>query len=182
MHAGHDKRLSFPSAHQSTMKIASKHIGRLVRHHGECDAHRDANQRDNVSHTEHHELYRPRRTLLRPAELDFLTGLRAELFATDFLAPLLPADLFVAGLGFGAGFTRRFGLPRELAAAFLGFRTTFATFVTEEVTYSVAALPAAWTASFAPSRPDLATSSPACAVSTTVFVTVETMLSCSLSS
>jgi hypothetical protein len=80
--------------------------------------------------------------LLRPAELDFLTGSRAELFATDFLA-LLRADLFVAGLGFGAGFTARFGLPRELAAAFLGFRTTFATLVTEEVTYSLAALPAA---------------------------------------
>jgi hypothetical protein len=109
-----------------------KHIGRLVRHHSEYDAHRDANQRDNVSHTEHPELYRPRRTLLRPAELDFLTGLRAELFAADFLAVL--ADLFVAGLGFGAGFRARLGLPRELAAAFLGFRTTFATLVTEELT------------------------------------------------
>ena len=152
-------------------------------HDGKYDAYRDANQSDNVSDTEHHWLYRPRldrRVLLRPVELDFLTGLRAELFATDFLAALLRADLFVAGLGFGAGFTRRFGLPRELAAAFLGFRTTFATLVTEEVTYSVAALPAAWTASFAPSRPDLAASSPACAVSRTVFVTVETMLSCSL--
>jgi hypothetical protein len=85
--------------------------------------------------TEHHWLYRPRldrRVLLRPIELDFLTGLRAELFATDFLAALLRADLFVAGLGFGAGFTRRFGLPREPTAAFLGFRTT--SLVTEELT------------------------------------------------
>jgi hypothetical protein len=130
-------------------------------------------------------LYRPqleRRVLLRPAELDFLTGLRAELFATDLLAAVLRADLFVASLGFGAGFTARFGLPRELAAAFLGFRTTFATLVTEELRYSLAALLAVWTASFAPSKPDLAASSPACAVSRTVFVTLETMLSCSLSS
>jgi hypothetical protein len=82
--------------------------------------------------------YRPRverRVLLRPAELDFLTCLRAALFATDFFAPLLRTDLFVVGLGFGAGFAARCGLPRELAAAaLLGFRTTFATSVTEELT------------------------------------------------
>jgi hypothetical protein len=153
-----------------------------MRHHGKNDAYRNANQSDNVSDTERHGLYRPRldrRGLLRPNELDFLTGLRAELFATDFLAAVLRADLFVAGLGFGAGFTARFGLLRDLAAAFLGFRTTF---VAEKVTNSLAALPAASTTSFAPSRPDLAASSPACAVSRTVFVTVETMLSCSLSS
>jgi hypothetical protein len=150
-----------------------------MRHQGKYDAYRDANQPNTMGTP-----YRPRlgrRALLRAAELDLLTGLRAELFATVFLAAAFRADLFVTGLRSGADFTARFGLPCDLAATFLGFRTTFATLIAEEITYSLAALPAAWTASFAPSKPDLAASSPACAVSRTVFVTVETMLSCPLS-
>ena len=97
--------------------------------------------------------------LLRPAELDFLTGLRAGLLATAFLAVALPEDFFAAGFLTAAALTDRFGLPRGLGAAFLGFLTIFAALVAKEAT----ALPAAWAASFALSIPDLATSSPACA-------------------
>ncbi|MGC1344990.1 MAG: hypothetical protein WA863_02555, partial [Methyloceanibacter sp.] len=95
----------------------------------------------------------------RPAELDFLTGLRAGLLATAFLAVALEDDFFAAGFLTAAALTDRFGLPRGLAAAFRGFLTTFAASVAKEAT----ALPAAWAASFAVSIPDLATSSPACA-------------------
>jgi hypothetical protein len=114
--------------------------------------------------------------LLRRLELDFLIGLRAGFLATAFLAVALREDFFVAGLFAGAALTDRFGLP--LAAAFLGFLTTFAALVAKEAT----ALPAAWAASFPLSIPDLATSSPACAEWTTVLCTVEIIPSCSLSS
>ena len=119
----------------------------------------------------------PRLDLLRPAELDFLTGLRAGLLATAFLAVALPEDFFAAGFLTAAALTDRFGLPRGLAAAFLGF-LTIAALVAKEAT----ALPAAWAASFALSIPDLATSSPACAEWTTVLCTVERMPSSSWSS
>jgi hypothetical protein len=117
--------------------------------------------------------------LLRPAELDFLIGLRAGLLATAFLAVALREDFLAAGFLAAAAFTDRFGLPRGLAAAFLGFPTTFAA---ASVAKEATALPAAWAASFALSIPDLATSSPACAEWTTVLCTVERMPSCSLSS
>ena len=113
--------------------------------------------------------------MLLPAELDFLTGLRADLLATAFLAVALREDFLAAGFLAAAAFTDRFGLPRGLAAAFLGF-LTIAALVAKEAT----ALPAA--ASFALSIPDLATSSPACAEWTTVLCTVERMPSCSWSS
>ena len=76
--------------------------------------------------------------MLRPAELDFLVGLRAGLLAIAFLAVALREDFFVAGFLAAAALTDRFRLP--LAAAFLGFLTTFAVFVAKEAT----ALPAAW--------------------------------------
>jgi hypothetical protein len=114
--------------------------------------------------------------LLRPAELDFLIGLRTGFLATAFLAATLRDDFFVAGLVAAAVLTDRFGVP--LGVAFLGFLTTFAALVAKEAT----APPAAWAASFAVSIPDLATSSPACAERTTVLCTVERMPSCSLSS
>jgi hypothetical protein len=120
----------------------------------------------------------PRLDLLRPAELDFLIGLRAGLLATAFLAVALREDFFATGFLTAAALTDRFGLPRGLAAAFLGFLTIFAALVAKEAT----ALPVAWVASFALSIPDLATSSPACAEWTTVLCTVERMPSCSWSS
>jgi len=64
--------------------------------------------------------------LLRPAELDFLIGLRAGLLATAFLAVALREDFLAAGFLTAAALTDRFGLPRGLAAAFLGFLTIFA--------------------------------------------------------
>jgi hypothetical protein len=115
--------------------------------------------------------------LLRLTELDFLIGLRAGFLATAFLAAALRDDFF-AGFLAAAALTDRFGLPRGLAAAFLGFLTTFAALVAKEAT----ALPAAWAASCVLSIPDLATSSPVCAEWTTVLCTVERMPSCSLSS
>jgi hypothetical protein len=111
--------------------------------------------------------------LLRPAELDFLIGLRAGLLATAFLVVVLREDFFVAGLFAGAALDR-FGLP--LAAALLGFLATFAALVAKDAT----APPAAWAASFALSIPDLATSRPACAEWTTVLCTAERMPSSSL--
>ena len=59
--------------------------------------------------------------LLRPAELDFLTGLRAGLLATAFLAVALPEDFFAAGFLTAAALTDRFGLPRGLAGGFPRF-------------------------------------------------------------
>jgi hypothetical protein len=115
--------------------------------------------------------------LPRPAELVFLIGLRAGLLATAFLAVALREDFFAAGFLTAAALTDRFGLPRGVAAAFLGF-LTIAALVAKEAT----ALPAAWAASFALSIPDLTTSSPACAEWITVLCTVERMPSCSWSS
>ena len=120
----------------------------------------------------------PRLDLLLPAGLDFLSGLRAGLLATAFLAVALRDDFFAAGFLTAAALTERFGLPRGLAAAFLGFVTIFTVLVAKGTT----ALPAAWAAFFAVSIPDLATSSSACAEWTTVLCTVERMPSCSWSS
>jgi hypothetical protein len=80
---------------------------------------------------------------LRLAEPVLLTGLRAGLFATAFLPAGLRADFLEAGLRAGAAFTARFGLPRDLVAAFLGFLTTLAALAVREVTASLTALPAA---------------------------------------
>jgi hypothetical protein len=81
--------------------------------------------------------------LLRPVEPVFLAGLRADFFATAFLAAGLRADFLEAGLRAGAALTALFGLLRDLAAAFLGFLTTLGALVAREVTASLTALPAA---------------------------------------
>jgi hypothetical protein len=118
------------------------------------------------------------RAPVRPALLDFLAGLRAELFGTAFLAGALRGDFLATA---GAAFTTRFGLTRDLAAAALGFLTAFAG-LAKEATAWLTAVPAASVTSFALSIADLATSRPVCGVSTIVFCTVERMLSWLLSS
>ena len=57
----------------------------------------------------------------RPAELDFLTGLRAGLLATAFLAVALRDDFFAAGFLTAAALTGRFGLPRGFSGGFPRF-------------------------------------------------------------
>jgi hypothetical protein len=112
------------------------------------------------------------RAPVRPALLDFL------LFATAFLACALRGDFLATA---GAAFTTRFGLTRDLTAAALGFLTAFAG-LANEATAWLTAVPAASVTSFALSIAALATSRPVCGVSTTVFCTVERMLSWLLSS
>jgi hypothetical protein len=86
-----------------------------------------------------------------------MAELRTGLLATGLLAIALREDFFAAGF-LAAAALMLFGLLRDLAAALLGFLTTFGALVTNEAT----ALPAAWVASLA-RIPDFATSSPASA-------------------